>query len=329
MRIKKLILLLILTIILFLLCIVFLHLKAGNKESHIITDVPNLHNGDAKFYDDYILTTLSGNLVIYDQKGNEVKSFSDIRANWIYCQPEDHLIVYANTNKQVGILLLDDNLDILFNKIVMETPNLQIDPTIVKVDETYYMTVTEIDGTVNNADPNAENGTYTLHLYKSDNLTDWELAQDIIPAQNNIEDVDLFYDNDRFYVTFEKETVDKGDSSIHVAILDRSLNSSLTTIYQLLDANCDHEPATIVKCRSGYRLYYSCDKNYHGESYAGAQIFYADYDKNWNPIRIDQEVHTQTTKGILLYDVKKTKKGELYLYSQNYSTDCNMIIEEQ
>ena len=139
----------------------------------------------------------------------------------------------------------------------------------------------------------------------------------------------MLYDNDRFYVTFEKETVDKGDSSIHVAILDRSLNSSLTTIYQLLDANCDHEPATIVKRRSGYRLYYSCDKNYHGESYAGAQIFYADYDKNWNPIRIDQEVHTQTAKGILLYDVEKTKKGELYLYSQNYSTDCNMIIEEQ
>lgn len=329
MHIKKLILLLILSIILFLLCIVFLYNRTENQKCHIITDVEHLHNGDAKFYGDYILTTVSGNLVVYDLKGNEVKSFSDISANWIYCQPDEHLIVYANSSKQVGILLLDDDLNILFHKIVMETSNLQIDPTILKVEQTYYMTVTEIEGTVNNADPNAENGTYTLHLYKSDNLTDWEFVQDIVSAKNNIEDVDLFYDNDRFYVTYEKETVDKGDSSIHVAILDRSLNSNLTMTYQLLEANCDHEPATIIKRRSGYRLYYSCDKNYRGESYAGSQIFYADYDKNWNAIRIDQPVSTQTSKGLLLYDVEKTPKGTLYLYSQNYLTDCNMIIEEQ
>lgn len=329
MRAKKLFLFFLTVLTCGSLGILFCQYQIQHRTASIAASVPNLHNGDAKFYNNYILTNIQGILSIYDLSGQLVRSFPDITACWVYCIPEEHLIVYSNPNKQLGILQLDSNLNIISNNIVMQTYNYQIDPTIIHVNGMYYMTVTEIEGTINNADSTAENGLYTLHFYRSENLKDWTLVQDIVKERHNIEDVDLIYQNNKFIITYEREQVDKGYSSIQVSILDNCINNNIIASYELLAATCDHEPATLAPTKNGYRLYYSCDKNDPGTSYNGAQIFYADYDKNWNPISIDNLVKTETEKGILLYDVTTIGKKQFFVYSQNYLTDANMIIEER
>lgn len=297
--------------------------------ARIITEVDQLHNGDAKLYRNQIITSVEGKFTVYDKKGEMVKQFPDIATNWIDCMDEEGIIVYGNGACQIGILQVDDEWNVVKNEIVMQTDNLQIDPTITKVKDTYYITVTEIIGTVNNADPSAENGEYILHLYKSADLSHWNLVSNIVDVNNNIEDVDMRYIDDRFFITYEKEVVDKGDSAIYVAISDDASGKQFSTSHQLLEANCDHEPATFEQMdNSVYRLYYSCDKNHKGESYQGAQVFYADYDSDWNPISIDNPVKTQTEQGILLYDVKNVKGNLQLLYARNYLTDCDMVVEE-
>ena len=329
MRAKKLFLFFLTMLTCGSLGILFYQYQIQHRTASIAASVPGLHNGDAKFYNNYILTNVQGILSIYDLSGQLVRSFPDITAYWIYCIPEEHLIVYSNANKQLGILQLDGNLNVISNNIVMQTDNYQIDPTLIKVDGVYYMTTTEIEGTVNNANPTAENGLYTLHFYQSENLQDWTLVQDIAKERHNIEDVDLIYHNNKFIITYEREKVDKGDSSIQVSILDNRVRNNVAASYELLTATCDHEPAAIEPTKNGYRLYYSCDKNDPGTSYNGAQIFYADYDENWNPISIDNLVKTETKKGILLYDVTTIGNKQFFVYSQNYLTDANMIIEER
>lgn len=326
---KKIFLLIALLLLLTVLSMIFLYLVSPKKNAHIIMKVANAHNGDAKFYNDYIVTEVQGKLVIYDMKGNLVKSFSNINANWIYCMPQENYIIYANSDCQIGLLKVDDNFNIISNRIIMTTANMQIDPTMIKVQNTYYLTATEIQGKANNADINAENGIYTLHLFQSTDLTNWSLVQDVVTAKNNIEDVDMMYLNNKFYITYEKELVDKGNSSLNVATID-TMQANKTTITELLPADCDHEPASIKSTKNGFRIYYSCDKNYPGESYSGSQIFYSDYDTDWNSLSIDCPVQTQTQKGILLYEVKDGEHGKQdYLYSQDYLNEGNMIIEEQ
>lgn len=100
-------------------------------------------------------------------------------------------------------------------------------------------------------------------------------------------------------------------------------------IHELLPATCDHEPSIVEKIKDGYRLYYSCDKNYHGESYNGGQVFYAEYDSQWNAKKTDEKVDTETEKGILLYDVTQNGTKKMLVYTRNYLTDNDMVIEEQ
>lgn len=295
----------------------------------IITEVDQLHNGDAKLYRNQIITSVEGKFTVYDKKGEMIKQFPDIATNWIDCMDEEGIIVYGNGACQIGILQVDDEWNVVKNEIVMQTDNLQIDPTITKVKDTYYITATEIIGTVNNSDPDAENGEYILHLYKSADLLHWNLVSNIVDVNNNVEDVDMRYIDDKFYITYEKEVVDKGDSAIYVVISDDASGKQFSTSYRLLEANCDHEPATFEQMdNSVYRLYYSCDKNHRGESYQGAQVFYADYDSDWNPISTDNPVKTQTEQGILLYDVKNVKGNLQLLYARNYMTDCDMVVEK-
>lgn len=67
------------------------------------------------------------------------------------------------------------------------------------------MTSTLIKGTVNQSDPNAENGYYTID-YFSEDLKNWTHISDIAAAENNLEDVDIMADGDVIRVTYERET---------------------------------------------------------------------------------------------------------------------------
>ena len=300
-----------------------------DKKFVIRSEVNQLHNGDAKFYKNHVITNINGIFTVYDLDGNKVKEYPEIAVNWLDGISEDNIIIYGNFNNQIGILQLDDEMQVLSNHVIMETEELQIDPTITKVRESYYITVTEIQGIVNNADPTAENGEYTLKLYKSKDLQQWKFVSNVVQLKNNVEDVDVSYENGKFYVFYEKENVDKGDSSINVAISSDKEGKEFKEIHELIPATCDHEPASVEKTEEGYRLYYSCDKNYRGESYNGGQVFYAEFDREWNSIKIDERINTETEKGILLYDVMEQAGKEMLLYTRNYLTDSDMVIEEQ
>lgn len=297
-------------------------------KTEITAKFDKLHNGDAKIFGSNIITSIDGKLTVLDMNGKLVKTFEDISASWIDGLAGEGIIVYGNSNNEIGIVRLDDSFNILENKTLIQSQNLLIDPAITKVDENYYITATEISGNVNNSDPTLQNGRYTIHFYRLENLDSASYIGDVISADNNLEDIDLFYKNNKFYVTYEKEELDKGNSSINVI---ESTDFSALQWGQpivLLDATSDHEPAAIEQTDNGYILYYSCDMDNPGTSYSGAKAYYAQYDDNFNLISKDNLIHTQTSEGILLYDVKNTGSKKLFLYAKNYLSDCDLILEE-
>lgn len=313
---------------LFLVACESVEAKKTIDETTVVFLAEQLHNGDAKFYRDYIITSLDSQLSIIDYKGNVVKVFHDINANWIDSIEEEGIIAYGNFNNQIGIVKLDDENKILSNTIVLTTENLQIDPTITKIGENYYLTVTEIEGTINNSNPSVENGRYIVYLYQSKDLVEWSRVSCIVDENNNVEDVDLFYENECMYVVFEKEVLDKGNSAIFIKkSLDKGKSWDDAII--LLEADCDHEPVTMETFNQGYVLYYSSDRDNMGESYMGAKAYYALYNNSFELIERDVEIQTETGKGVLWYDITE-KEGKRYvLFAKDYLTDCDMVVEEE
>lgn len=303
--------------------------KSDDTKLSKTMEIKQLHNGDAKFYNDDILTNVNGVMAIYNTSGEQLKTYSEVAANWLSCISEEGIIVYGNFNQQIGVVKLDENYNIESNQIIMTTENLQIDPTIIKVNNTYYITVTEIEGNVNNADPSQENGNYTIHLYSSSDLVNWNYVSKVVEMKNNLEDVDIFFQENHFYVTYEQEVVDKGNSSICLIESEDESGSTWGEPRELLPADCDHEPASWQQIDDGYRLYYSCDLKNEGESYMGGNIFYADFDKEYNLVKKDNEISTVTSKGILLYDVEQKQGKNIYLYAKDYLADCDMVIEQE
>lgn len=302
------------------------------RKTEVRMAITNLHNGDAKFLEDKIITNVGGILTLYDQNGNLLKNYEEVQANWIDVIPEDGIVVYGNFNHEIGIVKLDmnHNYELLSNEVIMTTENLQIDPTIIKNSDTYYITVTEINGNVNNSDINAENGVYTIHLYKSYDLSQWNFVSDVASCQNNLEDVELGYINNSFYAVYEKEQLDKGNSSVCLAMSTDAEGLCWQEKAELLPPDSDHEPASFEALPNGkWKLYYSCDKDYPGESYMGGKIYYAIYDENFELQKKDKEIPSTTEKGILLYDVKKYDKKEQFLMAKDYLTSCDLVIEEK
>ena len=74
------------------------------------------------------------------------------------------------------------------DQVAVTTDTLAIDPILVQIDDGYLLTNTEIDGTINNPSPDGDNGIYTVRLYHSDDLVNWEYMTDIISRKQNLED---------------------------------------------------------------------------------------------------------------------------------------------
>lgn len=302
----------------------------AKKKSTILMSISKLHNGDAKFYENHIITSTNGQLTLCNLQGEIETVYEDLKANWVDSVSKEGIIIYANFDQQVGIAKLDKNQNLLSNDVIIKSKHLLIDPTMTKVDDTYYITVTDIKGNVNNSDKNEKNGTYTIKLYQSTDLLNWIFVSDVVSTHNNLEDVDVFCLNNNFYVCYEKEELDKGKSSICVTKSIDKNYKKWEHPKELLKPDCDHEPATIRKLKNGdYKLYYSCDRENLGKSYMGSKIYYALYDKNFNLLKQDVEIPTTTSKGILLYDVSTIHGKEVYLYAKNYLTDCDMVVEER
>ena len=64
-------------------------------------------NADAKFYNDYIITSVDEGVYMLDFKGKVVKSYEGLKASWIYTYPEERLIVYSNHDNETHFLRLD------------------------------------------------------------------------------------------------------------------------------------------------------------------------------------------------------------------------------
>ena len=292
---------------------------------HVQFTIPDLHNGDAKFLGEKIITGISGNLSLIDMDGKIERTYGT-NASWIDAVDAERVIVYGNFNHEIGILTLDEEWNVISDKIVMRTDHLQIDPTITRIDDLYYMTATEIDGTVNNEKRGTRNGLYTIHVYTSENLTDWTLLSDISSQRNNLEDIDLIVHGDMLLAVYEEETVDKGNSSI---VLKQSSDQGRTWSEPivLLESDSDHEPVGLYREENRWVLYYSSDLAAPGESYMGGKAYKAFYDDNFICTQKDILIKTETETGILWYDYTVREDTEYYLFAKDYMTTCDLVLE--
>lgn len=295
--------------------------------------VENLHNSDSKFFGNYIITSISDVFYLYNMQGNVLKEYPQICANWISDISKGNLIMYSNTQKKVGVARLDSEGNLLDNYIVMTSDKLMIDPAICEVDDKYYFTLTQIEGNVNNADAGQPNGTYTVKLYEAEDLTNFRYVTDIISGTGNVEDIDLINMDGSLCIVYEKEKLDKGDSSIS---LKRARDLTEEGIrdwseeMELIPPDCDHEPASFIEEEDGtHTLYYSSDKEKEGTSYMGAKIYKAVFDENYQVIERDIEIQTINQGGRLLYDVLVKEDSICYLFELNYNTDATLVAEKQ
>ena len=288
-------------------------------------------NADAKFYNDHIITSVDEGVYMLDFSGNVVKSYEGLKASWMYAYPEEGLVVYSNHDNETHLLKLDENMDMILDEVILTSELLAIDPTICKVGDTYLVTHTTIEGTINNPDPNGDNGVYSLELYVSKDLKSFEHRTTITSQKQDIEDIDMFLDNKqidgntRLYCVYEKENYDKGPSAICMRYsTDVGITWSEEQI--LIENVADNEMACILPEYEGWRLYYSSDYECIGESYNGASAYYADFDADFKVLSTYQKVDMRDNYGVRLYEVKELGDTLYFMYSHNYSTDKDFVL---
>lgn len=283
-------------------------------------------NADAKFYNEYIITSVDEGVRMLDFDGKVVKSYEGLKASWMYAYPEEGLVIYSNHDNETHLLKLDENMDMVSDEVIMTTDFLAIDPTICKVNDTYLVTHTTIDGTINNPDPNGDNGIYTLQLYASKDLEAFEHRTTIISEKHDIEDIDMVYRDGKLYCVYEKENYDKGPSKICMKVSeDEGMSWSEETI--LVENGGDNEPSCLIREYDGYRLFYSSDKERPGESYNGASAYSAFFDADFVHLpEYDEKVDMKDNLSIRLYEVY-AKDGRLYLmFAHDYMTDKDFVL---
>lgn len=285
-------------------------------------------NADAKFYKEYIITSVDEGIQVLDFQGNPVKSYDDLKASWLYTFPEEGLVVYSNHDNETHLMRLDENMELISDEVILTTDLLAIDPTICKVEDTYLVTHTTIEGTINNPDPEGDNGIYTLELFASKDLENWEHRCTVISEKQDIEDIDLLYENDILYCIYEKEDYDKGPSKICMkSSADQGITWSEEKI--LIDNGGDNEPACILKEAEGFRLFYSSDAACKGESYNGASVYSALFDDDFRLLgEAEEKLSMEDNYGIRLYEVQKSENALYLMYAHNFMTDKDFVLQK-
>ena len=284
-------------------------------------------NADAKFYNDYIITSVDEGVYMLDFDGNVVKSYEGLKASWMYSYPDEGLVVYSNHDNETHLLKLDENMDMISDEVILTSKLLAIDPTICKAGNTYLVTHTTIEGTINNPDPNGDNGIYSLELYASKDLKEWEHRTTITSQKHDIEDIDMLYDENTLYCIYEKENYDKGPSKICLRYSeDEGKTWSEETI--LLDNGGDNEFSCVLREYDGWRLYYSSDKESPGASYNGASAYSAFFDADFKHIpEFDGKVDMKDNFSVRLYEVKQTEDKLYLMYAHDYMTDKDFVLK--
>ena len=284
-------------------------------------------NADAKFYNDHIITSVDEGVYMLDFDGNVVKSYEGLKASWMYAYAEEGLVVYSNHDNETHLLKLDDNMDMITDEVILTSELLAIDPTICKVGDTYLVTHTTIEGTINNPDPNGYNGIYSLELYASKDLENWEHRTTITSQKQDIEDIDMLYDEKTLYCIYEKENYDKGPSKICMRFSeDEGMSWSEESI--LIDNGGDNEFSCILPEYDGWRMYYSSDKENPGESYNGASAYTSFFDADFKHIsELDEKVDMKDNTAVRLYEVKQIEDRLYFMYAHNYMTDKDFVLK--
>lgn len=284
-------------------------------------------NADAKFYNDHIITSVNEGVYMLDFEGKEVKAYEGLKASWMYAYAEDGLVIYSNHNRETHLLKLDENMDMISDEVILTTDLLAIDPTICKVEDTYLLTHTLIDGTVNNPNPNGENGIYTLQLYASKDLKNFEHRTIIVSEKHDIEDIDMVYHDGRLHCIYEKENYDKGPSKICMRVSDDA-GYSWSEEKVLIENGADNEMACMVKEYDGWKLFYSSDKERQGESYHGASAYSAYFDADFQHIaEYDEKIDMKDNLSVRLYEIKQTEEKLYLMYAHDYLTDKNFVLK--
>lgn len=336
--IKKGVVVILLLSLIIIIDITTIHASGLGRYSQIsvdrITESKVISSNDAKYMSDHIIAGVNGALTIMNLDRSVVASFPEVRVNWLDSVDEDGLIIYGNFNKQLGIARLQqgDSYNLISNDIIFEGPNTYIDPTIIKVNDYYYITFTEIIGRVNNATSFSEdkaskiNGEYILHMWRArtnsdlGNKNSWEEVSILQDNFHNTEDIDILYSDNHFTVVFEYENYDKGCSAIKAIQSLDSEGYRWGNPIELLPNDSDHEMASIWDEGDHYTLWYSCDKEAVGKSYMAGRIYYAEYDRDWNLLTKDNEIagNYNEVGGVRLYEVTKIDDVIHFLYAKDY-----------
>lgn len=283
-------------------------------------------NADAKFYNDYIITSVDEGVFMLDFDGNVVKSYEGLKASWMYVYPEEGLVVYSNHDNETHLLKLDENMDMISDEVILTSELLAIDPTICKVGDTYLVTHTTIEGTINNPDPNGDNGIYSLELFSSKDLKNWEHRTTIVSEKHDIEDIDVMFFENKLYCIYEKENYDKGPSKICMR-LSEDAGYTWSEEQILIDNGGDNEFSCMLKEYDGWRIYYSSDKENPGESYNGASAYSAFFDADFVHLsEYDEKIDMKDNMGIRLYEVKEVGDKLYLMFAHNYLTDKDFVL---
>ncbi len=312
--------------------------RSGRMENGFT--LPAYHNADAKFMGAHIMTSVDEGLKVLDLEGNTVRQYDGLYASWLYVQeiPDSgegageagpkaakYAVAYSNHANETHILRLTEEEEVVDDRVVLETDTLAIDPVLLRVGDTWFLTHTWIEGTINNPDPEGENGTYTVKLYRSEDLEEWEYVTDVISRKQNLEDGDLRYADGRLCYFFEMEQYDKGPSAI-CAMTSQDGGRTWEGPWELLPAVADHEMASCEPTEGGWRLYVSSDYACVGESYQGASVYYADYTRDFAPVRTYQLSAMPDNQSVRLYEVKEIDGQLCFLFARNFLTDCDLLL---
>lgn len=285
------------------------------------------HNADAKFIGDHIITSVDETIWILDLTGKTVASYEGLEASWLYVTEEEDgfQAAYSNHKNETHILILTSDYEMVEDRIAVTTDTLAIDPTLVKTEEAWLLTNTEIEGTINNPSPDGINGTYSVRLYRSEDLQSWEPVTTILSKEQNLEDGDMRYLDGKLYYFFEMEDYDKGPSRICVMISEDQ-GETWSEPKELLPNAADNEMASCEPTEYGWRLYVSSDHACVGESYQGASVYYNDYKEDFTPIATYQRSDMPDNEAVRLYEAKEIDGRMHFLFARNFLTDCDLLL---
>lgn len=125
-------------VLVFITVVFFIGCILSMKKNYQNHELNEYHSGDSKFLtEDELIASKDGKLQILNLNTKE-ETPVNIESNWIDCLLNEKVIVYSNSKNQTGICQLDDENKVILNQIIFEDETLHIDPSIVKIEETYY-----------------------------------------------------------------------------------------------------------------------------------------------------------------------------------------------